>query len=376
MMHKKLADALMEHACQPVEGPQKMAAGGLAGALGVGNNAEAQGPDMANQHLTPNVAQQYGQQQDVYGQQQSLAQQLQQQTMGQGPAQQLVAQQGANAVNQQAALMAGQRGASNNAGMVARQAAQAGAGMQQQTLNTQAGLALQSQGALGQQQAQMANQALQAQGILQGAIASQNANNIAAQGINAQIGGQNAQANAGILGGLLQGGAAALGKVFAHGGEVPQKMAGGGMAQYAQPAIPNLGLTNPGQPLQQGIASLGGIGPSKPQQQFDPFNSPGAPKVSQLQEGNAPAGYQTISPNIFEQGGPVPGTAKVQGDSERNDVVDAKLSPGEIVLPRSVTMGGNVEAKTIEFLRHLKSNKPRGFGSVIEARKMSKGGRC
>lgn len=34
-------------------------------------------------------------------------------------------------------------------------------------------------------------------------------------------------------------------------------------------------------------------------------------------------------------GGAVPGRAKVAGDSEQNDTVDAKLSPGEIVIPRS-----------------------------------------
>ncbi len=396
MMHKKLANALMEHAMQPVS-PQQVqhfAGGGLAGALGVGNSFDAQGPDMANQHLTPQVQQQYGQQQDVYKQQQGLAQQLQQQTMGQGPAQQLVAQQGANAVDQQAALMAGQRGASQNAGLVARQAAQAGTGLQQQAMNTQAGLAMRSQGALGAQQAQMASQALQAQGILQGAISAQNANNLAAQGINAQIAGQNAQANQGILGGIMQGlsgagAASALKGIFAHGGEVPQKFAGGGMAMFTQPAIPNLGLQANAKALQQGFATMMdpfeqgepspmepaapiGAPPTAPSQ----FDSPNALPVSQLQEGNAPRGFQTISPNIFQQGGPVPGQARAPGDNEKNDIVPAMLSPGEIVLPRSVTQGGNVEAKAIEFLRHLKSNKPRGYGGVLEARKMARGGKA
>ncbi len=37
----------------------------------------------------------------------------------------------------------------------------------------------------------------------------------------------------------------------------------------------------------------------------------------------------------FRGGGPVPGKAKVKGDSPKNDTVDAKLSPGEIVVPRS-----------------------------------------
>ncbi len=39
-------------------------------------------------------------------------------------------------------------------------------------------------------------------------------------------------------------------------------------------------------------------------------------------------------------GGHVPGEASVPGDSEANDTVDAKLSPGELVIPRSVPKDG------------------------------------
>lgn len=39
-------------------------------------------------------------------------------------------------------------------------------------------------------------------------------------------------------------------------------------------------------------------------------------------------------------GGHVPGEAKVEGDSKENDTVDAKLSPGELVIPRSVPKDG------------------------------------
>lgn len=69
----------------------------------------------------------------------------------------------------------------------------------------------------------------------------------------------------------------------------------------------------------------------------------------------------------LQQGGPVPGKAQVSGNSVANDKVPALLSPGEIVLPRSVTQGGNIEKKAIEFLRHLKKGK-KGFNEVIEAR--------
>lgn len=38
---------------------------------------------------------------------------------------------------------------------------------------------------------------------------------------------------------------------------------------------------------------------------------------------------------MMKHGGKVPGKAKVEGDSPENDTVDAKLSPGEVVVPRS-----------------------------------------
>jgi hypothetical protein len=45
----------------------------------------------------------------------------------------------------------------------------------------------------------------------------------------------------------------------------------------------------------------------------------------------------------YTKGGVVPGKAKVAGDSPMNDTVPAKLSPGELVVPRSLVA---------EFLKH------------------------
>jgi hypothetical protein len=42
----------------------------------------------------------------------------------------------------------------------------------------------------------------------------------------------------------------------------------------------------------------------------------------------------------MNEGGIVPGKAKVKGDSEKNDTVHALLSPGEMVIPRSVVKKG------------------------------------
>lgn len=53
------------------------------------------------------------------------------------------------------------------------------------------------------------------------------------------------------------------------------------------------------------------------------------------------------------EGGIIPGKAKVKGDSEKNDVVPALLSPGEAVIPRTV-MDGDKE-KIQDFIDKLKA---------------------
>ena len=56
----------------------------------------------------------------------------------------------------------------------------------------------------------------------------------------------------------------------------------------------------------------------------------------------------------FLMGGGVPGHAQVPGDDEQNDTVDAKLSPGEVVLPRSISH--DPEAAHA-FVKHLMGGK-------------------
>jgi hypothetical protein len=43
---------------------------------------------------------------------------------------------------------------------------------------------------------------------------------------------------------------------------------------------------------------------------------------------------------LFSEGGKVPGTEIVNGDNVKNDIIDAKLSPGEIVIPKTVVNKG------------------------------------
>jgi len=68
-------------------------------------------------------------------------------------------------------------------------------------------------------------------------------------------------------------------------------------------------------------------------------------------------GGETHSHEIcMKMGGKVPGEAKVPGDSTQNDTVPAKLSPHEIVLPRSVAQDPNAPQKAAQFVQGVKQN--------------------
>lgn len=371
VMSKKLAQALMESSMQ------HFGSGGLVGgilpALGADNEFHAESGGFTQGQ----IEHQYNQEQDVYGQQQALASQLLAQTQGQGPGQQLIAQQAGQNAAQQGALMASARGASSNPALVARQAALAGQAGQQQALNSQAALQLQSQGALAQQQAQMGNQALQGQSIAQGALASQNQ-------VNAGVAGQNSQQNSGLLGGIVGGIAGAFG--LAKGGQVPKMAVGGpvqmmGMQNYAgAPQMPG-GAGNMADSMDLGHTAGAGLNKwlkkpgsdpnalaGGPMDMMDnnPMLSPGAelggvmPMMAMASQGGSIPFRQMLA------GGNVGGKAKVSGDSEKNDTVPTMLSPGEVVIPRSIAQSADAPEKAAEFLRHLKSKK--GYAGVQAAR--------
>lgn len=65
------------------------------------------------------------------------------------------------------------------------------------------------------------------------------------------------------------------------------------------------------------------------------------------------AGYDWLA----ESGGEVPGEAEVSGDSPRNDKVPALLSPGEVVLPRSVARNPQ-PTRVMDFLKRMRPAKP------------------
>lgn len=262
---------------------------------------------------------------------------------GQAPNPALQAQQtalanatGANVANQ-AALMAGQRGAGANAGLIARQAAMQGAGIQQQAAGQgaemQGNLVAQQQanalGAMGNISGQQvgnlgsANQAYNqaALGQQQNLLGAINAQNDAQ--VKATNGANDANKGRGFMGALsgLSQAATGAGKLMAGGA------AHGGEIAPVQPAG-NYGRGG----YQENYAGGGTVAASGPQSAL----------------GRA---------LMLQAGGSVPGKAQVAGDSLKNDTVDAKLSPGEIVIPRSIAQGKDAPKRAAEFVAAIQARK-------------------
>lgn len=72
-------------------------------------------------------------------------------------------------------------------------------------------------------------------------------------------------------------------------------------------------------------------------------------------------------------GGKVMGKANVPGDSPANDTVDAKLSPGEIVVPRSMASNPDAAKRFIDALFESQSGQKQvGYGDVLKAKQSKK----
>lgn len=259
-----------------------------------------------------------------------LAQMLLQQSSGQGPNianQQLQNFTGQNVANT-AGLIAGQRGASSNPGMVARQIAQQGSGIQQQASGQAAQNVLAQQiaaqnslgGVLGTQ-GSLANQNL---GINQGALSNQNQlitnANLGASTANAQGAGQNAQTNAGILGGVMNAAGSAMGLFAAEGGEILKE------------SPLRAKLSRPKSKIPEHLMHIARI------------------RYPHMCEGG----------EMMQEGGPVQAPApqmkaEQSGDSLKNDKVPAMLSEHEIVLPRSIAMASNAPQLAYDFVSRIKA---------------------
>lgn len=224
-------------------------------------------------------------------------------------------------VSQAQALAASQRGVSP--ALAAKQAQQAAAQAGQATAQ-QTGI-LRSQEAMGAEQ--LGAQALQSQ--RQSRMAEQQLKSGQSLGMN-QLAGQAYEASAGRLAGSIKAaGQAAGGVPMAQGGIVPQmQSADNAMAQNFASMITG----QVGQMMAKGIAQKGGDTleglqlAKRPPDEGAALGPSSTPKLS---------GPQMMMSGMSD-GGKVPGKPLVDGDYQANDIVPAMLSPGEIVVPRSI----------------------------------------
>lgn len=334
-------------------------------------------------------------QSSVFGQQQGLANQLQNlsQGIGPNPAQAQLAQATGQNIASQNALMAGQRGAGANAGLIGRQAAMQGANTQQQAVGQSATMQAQQQiaamNALQQQQGMMGGMANQMVGqqqsgimglnqsaqseqqTLLNALNQYNQNNVAMQSnINSSNAGvQNtvAQGQQGLLGGVIGGiGAGLTGKYsggfigggYADGGDVtpdasqPSSFAGRFLKGYQQSNTPDPAKVNP---LQSGMSSLtSGLGSMLGKGIGSALTSLATPALGSA-DLMAPMASAAM---MASSGGGVPGQAKVMGDSQKNDVVPAMLSPGEFVIPRHIMNSEDPIGNAVKFMQmHMRGQR-------------------
>lgn len=332
--------------------------------------------------------------QNGLGTQNQLAGQLLAQTQGQGPnpaLAQLNQATGQNTANQ-AALMAGQRGAGANVGLLARQAAMQGSANEQNAIGQGASLQAQqqlnAQNSLGNLATQQAGQYIQGVGNLNqnvqneqqallNASAQQNNAAVGMQSNINQVNGQIAQGNQafqqGVIGKVAGGAGSILG--MASGGAVP---AAGPASSFIQRISQQSNdLAN------QGPQASPGFVPGKSQnfqagQEFGSLFgnalSKLAPNKSLVQGEVGKAGSSDLpmanmdnmavaysgGPVDYKAGGKLPGKADVKGDSLKNDKVPILGSPGEIMLPRSVTMAKDAPKKAAEFVAAILAKKNMG----------------
>lgn len=269
--------------------------------------------------------------QSGFGNQSQVYNQLQGVVAGTGPnpAQAMLANSTGQNVAQQAALMASQRGVGANPALIARQAAMQGAGIQQQAAGQAAALqAQQSLNALGQA-GSLANTQAGNQ------ISATNAFTQAAQNMHQNELNAQAQYNSTLMGGNNSANAANASLAQTRADQL------GNLTSSLSGAAGTLaGLGNKSIDTQQPIYSQGGafnVGNT-----MTPMAEGGmiSPVMIHL-TGERPMAYGGNVGSKLQVGGKVPGKPTVGGavNSYANDKVKALLSPGEVVIPRSITQG-------------------------------------
>lgn len=270
----------------------------------------------------------------------------------------------------------------------------ASAAMQAQGINAQVAQAnaannlaaqqMNLQNTLGYQNYQLGMQGLEGQTAAQNAAFQSHA-----QDVNAATAAQNASNLTSLIGGGLGGAGSSLGllgtvgKLLNQGGEVPGYASGGGVApelfdieRWAR-AIPS---RLPEYPVNGGLAKVfAGLPGNTPDSASSEF--PNSPLVDSLPFGSPyaspwPGASPLLGGDGFDVGGRVAGRAQVRGDSPQNDTVPARLSPGEVVIPRSIAQAPDAPRRAAEFVAMIqaKHGEPgqlptAGFGRVLAHRR-------
>lgn len=95
------------------------------------------------------------------------------------------------------------------------------------------------------------------------------------------------------------------------------------------------------------------------------INAGNAQRQAQLTGGLINAGGQAAAA-MLSNGGEVPGKAPMPGDHPANDVIDAKLSPGEIVIPRSILNGKDPHKAAADFVAAVLKKSPESKSNYDE----------
>lgn len=273
-------------------------------------------------HFTDNaqIQQQFGNAQAQLGQQNAFVQALQQQYNPAMQAQLLQQQQGLADQLQQSANGQGP----NPAAAALAQATAA---------NTQQQAAM-----MGSQRNAGANTALLArQAGMQGAANQQNA--------AGQMASMTAQQQLAARQQLMQQQQSMMGNVQNQAGQIQQGMANSA-GQNANLYGTMIGAANQQNQTQAGI------------------NQGNAQRQAGMIGGLINSGGAAMG--MFAEGGQVPGQAMVEGDSYANDTVDAKLSPGEIVIPRSILDGKDPHKAAADFVAAILKKKPEAKQAYAE----------
>lgn len=378
---------------------------GIGAALTPQNEFQSNSPiDVAA--MNQQIANSQGNFGTLQAQQQNLAKALLAQSQGEGPnpAQAMLNQATDRNIKQGAGMIASTKGI--NPALAARMAMENAGKMNTEAAGQAATLGAQqqlhAQNALSNLYGNMTGQNLQ-NVATSGGLANQAS--LGSQGINAGVNAQNAAANQNTFGGFLNGGMAAL-AALNKGGEVPvRKMAGGGMT--ASQSIANQLLQSAGIPIweagntqDQSGGAMGNlmkmVGGGSPAEAVGGGGAGGSSMMAAAalaEGGEIPAhmegiakiyhGYEKPTTKKVEilpanpktaslksQGGDVPGKAKVKGDSLKNDTVPTLLSPGEMVIPRSVMQSEDPVSAAADFVaQHLKKNVKESKGTPEEFKK-------